>query len=101
STAPCRYPLSLHDALPILEGAADLVLGARARTVAMPVGRRCTNWLSAALASRIGGTRVPDAQTGFRALSRRAALRRCAPGPPARSEEYTSELQSRGHLVCR
>jgi len=58
---------------PVLEGAADLVLGARARTAAMPIGRRCTNWLSAALASRIGGTRVPDAQTGFRALSRRAA----------------------------
>src|SRR5256886_5126368 len=32
-------------AVPVLEGAADLVLGARARTVAMPVGRRCTNWL--------------------------------------------------------
>src|SRR5690625_5935196 len=24
-----------------------------------------------------------------------------APRPPARSEEHTSELQSRGHLVCR
>src|SRR5437660_5124960 len=24
-----------------------------------------------------------------------------APGGPARSEEHTSELQSRGHLVCR
>src|SRR5213593_4259183 len=58
---------------PVLEAGADLVLGARARTAAMPVGRRCTNWLSAVLASRIGGTRVPDAQTGFRALSRRAA----------------------------
>jgi glycosyltransferase involved in cell wall biosynthesis len=51
---------------------ADVVLGARARTAAMPVGRRWTNRLSAALASRIGGIRVPDAQTGFRALSRRA-----------------------------
>lgn len=52
---------------------ADLVLGARARTGAMPWGRRCTNWLSAALASRIGGVAVPDAQTGFRVLSRRIA----------------------------
>jgi glycosyltransferase involved in cell wall biosynthesis len=58
---------------PIAAGAADVVLGARARTAAMPLGRRCTNWLSAALASRIGGTSVPDAQTGFRALSRHAA----------------------------
>src|SRR5690348_13322169 len=58
---------------PVLEGAADLVLGARARGGAMPWGRRCTNWLSAALASRIGGVPVPDAQSGFRALSRRVA----------------------------
>ena|SRR5881628_1206919 len=57
----------------VLDRVADLVLGARARTTAMPFGRRWTNGLSDALASRIGGIRVPDAQTGFRALSRRAA----------------------------
>ena len=60
-------------AAPVLAGEADVALGARARTGAMPWGRRCTNWLSAALASRIGGVVVPDAQSGFRALSRRAA----------------------------
>src|SRR2546426_37847 len=59
--------------VPVGAGEADLVLGARARTQAMPLGRRCTNWLSAALASRLAGRAVPDAQTGFRALSRRAA----------------------------
>ena len=58
---------------PVARGAADLVLGSRARTAAMPWQRRCTNWLSATLASRIGGVDVPDAQTGFRALSRRVA----------------------------
>jgi len=58
---------------PIARGEADVVLGARARTAAMPLGRRCSNWLSAALASRIGNRAVPDAQTGFRALARRAA----------------------------
>lgn len=60
-------------AAPVLNGAADLAVGARARTGAMPWARRCTNWLSAALASRIGGVAVPDAQSGFRALSRGVA----------------------------
>jgi len=58
---------------PIRGGVADLVLGARARTGNMPLGRRCTNWLSATLASRIGKRPVPDAQTGLRAFSRRLA----------------------------
>ena len=60
-------------AAPVLGDEADLALGCRARTSTMPWGRRCTNWLSAMLASRIGGVAVPDAQTGFRALSRRVA----------------------------
>ncbi len=60
-------------AAPVSRGVADLVLGVRERSPAMPLGRRCTNWLSATLASRIGGVAVPDAQTGFRALSRRVA----------------------------
>src|SRR5207302_83624 len=55
------------------QGGADLVLGARTRGGAMPPGRRVTNWLSAALASRIGGRPVPDAQTGFRAFTREIA----------------------------
>src|SRR5207253_5095364 len=55
---------------PIESGEADLALGARARGATMPLGRRCSNWLSAALASRIGGVTVPDAQTGFRAIAR-------------------------------
>src|SRR5438128_10427844 len=32
---------------PIARGEADVVLGARARSAAMPLGPRCTNWLSA------------------------------------------------------
>jgi glycosyltransferase involved in cell wall biosynthesis len=58
---------------PIVAGEADLTLGARARAGAMPLGRRCTNWLSATLVSRVAGTPVPDAQTGFRAMSRATA----------------------------
>ncbi len=58
---------------PVAEGEADIALGARARTGRMPLGRRCSNWLSAALASRIGGGPVPDAQTGFRGFARGVA----------------------------
>lgn len=54
---------------PLERGVADLTLGARARTEAMPLPRRFTNWLSSTLATRIGGVGVPDAQTGFRAFS--------------------------------
>ena len=60
---------------PILEGRSDVVLGARKRDQAMPISRRFTNWLSATLASRIGGQPVRDAQTGFRAFTREVAER--------------------------
>jgi glycosyltransferase involved in cell wall biosynthesis len=60
-------------ASPIARAEADLVLGARARAGAMPWARRCTNRVSAALASRVGGVAVPDAQTGYRALTRAVA----------------------------
>ena len=70
---------------PVAAGRADLVLGARERTVAMPLGRRLTNRLSAALASRIGGQPISDAQTGFRAFTGEvAALVR----PPESHFEY-------------
>jgi glycosyltransferase involved in cell wall biosynthesis len=58
----------------IEQGHADLVLGARKRDRGMPISRRVTNWLSATLASRIGGQRVRDAQTGFRVFTRALAL---------------------------
>jgi len=63
---------------PLAEGRADLVLGARRRDGVMPLSRRFTNWLSAALASRIAGQRLHDAQTGFRAFTR-AVVERIQP----------------------
>lgn len=60
---------------PIRDGRADLVLGARERSGAMPFGRRLTNWISARLATRIAGQGVTDAQTGFRAFTRGVAER--------------------------
>jgi glycosyltransferase involved in cell wall biosynthesis len=57
----------LVDAL--LSGSADLVIGARPRDPAhMPPHRRISNWLSSALVSRALGVRVPDSQSGFRAM---------------------------------
>jgi len=58
---------------PIAAGAADLVVGARAREGAMPLGRRVTNWLSSTLLSRAVGFAVPDSQSGFRAMRREVA----------------------------
>jgi glycosyltransferase involved in cell wall biosynthesis len=72
-----QHPPELIPALlaPVTQGTADLALGSRQRAAPMPLGRRCTNWLSAQLASRIGGQDVRDAQTGFRAFTRELALR--------------------------
>lgn len=69
---PAEIPRLL---VPIADHRADLVLGARERTGAMPFGRRVTNWLSARLATRIAGQGVSDAQTGFRAFTRAVAER--------------------------
>src|SRR2546429_10001955 len=68
------YTLSLHDALPISAARRSI----RARSPGTPHGRR-----GGALAQ--GGGRRED----LAGLS------------PWRSEEHTSELQSRLHLVCR
>jgi len=58
---------------PLEAGTADLVVGARAREGAMPLGRRATNWLSSTLLSRALGFAVPDSQSGFRAMRREVA----------------------------
>src|SRR5207253_10399638 len=81
------YTPSLHDALPICPprrarltaagGAALLPPGTADRPAARDAGRRA------------------DPREGAGADARRGAAR------DHRSEEHTSELQSRGHLVCR
>src|SRR2546422_8681842 len=70
------YTLSLHDALPIFE-----VHGESAHHVAVPTGPARVRW------------RVDD-QANFPVPHQPERVRR-------RSEEHTSELQSRLHLVCR
>src|SRR5439155_21094655 len=79
---PEIYTLSLHDALPICQ---PLHRPGKTRRASQP--------------AEPGGVITPDAAArplaGRRPAPRRASQRRC------RSEEHTSELQSRGHLVCR
>src|SRR2546422_9514943 len=74
------YTLSLHDALPIFVAQPLLVLGRALRIGVVQVG--------AELRQRAVGDVEPQLLLGLHQ------------GEP-RSEEHTSELQSRLHLVCR
>src|SRR5690625_5482890 len=81
-TPPTRiYPLSLHDALPILPWASVGVI-----TFAVPLE-------AVARVPDVSGYLVPPAE--------QSALKASTFSWQKRSEEHTSELQSRGHLVCR
>src|SRR5207253_8729830 len=92
ATAPTEiYPLSLHDALPICSMPKEIFSFPPA-TTPIPSGRMVTVPMTAAPDVRRGRPKnLPPTRTIFAAKS-------CA---SIRSEEHTSELQSRGHLVCR
>src|SRR5439155_23654842 len=83
------YTLSLHDALPISIGHSRGLFGADYLFICSPRPTFIT-------ASRRRGS-TPSAGRSGLSLARAAPLER----ETARSEEHTSELQSRGHLVCR
>src|SRR5207253_7475512 len=89
------YPLSLHDALPI--SAARLrrpsVTIAWASTVAVVVPSPATSLVFVAACLSIW---APMFWKWFSSSISLATVT-----PSWRSEEHTSELQSRGHLVCR
>src|SRR5439155_21018580 len=76
------YTLSLHDALPISER----------RMARGPIPRRPVH-------SPVGSD--PARHRGLRDAIGWGTRARAAGARPERSEEHTSELQSRGHLVCR
>jgi len=69
------------------EAGADLVLGVRERTIAMPALRRVANGWSSWWATRIAGQRISDSQCGYR-LYGRAVLQR-TPVTPGRYEVET------------
>lgn len=62
---------------PILEGRADLVIGDRQTSTLshFSFGKRLLQRMGSAVARFLSGLDVPDAVSGFRALSREAALR--------------------------
>src|SRR3712207_8982649 len=74
------YTLSLHDALPILTYFNDACVEFSGRTPVLGDDSWCVTWKL----YRDDGSPLPHD--------------RC---PMARSEEHTSELQSRQYLVCR
>src|SRR5687768_18006981 len=85
TTSTDIYTLSLHDALPIFPAARD-----RSRCGAPRDHHPEPRWDSG--------------DSGRAGVVRRSAFSSASPRSPieaARSEEHTSELQSRLHLVCR
>src|SRR5947209_18313521 len=73
------YTLSLHDALPIFGHHPRLVI----------------------VQGEIGGGNVGDGGGGSHSGEGEIPSGGAGVGPAARSEEHTSELQSRQYLVCR
>jgi glycosyltransferase involved in cell wall biosynthesis len=80
---PERFPAFVAAA----ESGADLVLGRRARTQAMPAGRRWANGFSSAWATWLAGQVVSDSQCGYRLYSRDLLVR--TPVTPGRYELET------------
>jgi glycosyltransferase involved in cell wall biosynthesis len=81
------------------EAGADLVLGCRARTPDMPLGRRFANGFSSGWAAWLAGQPVHDSQCGYR-LHRREVLRR-TPLTPGRYEIETEMVIRAARLGFR
>src|SRR5206468_4462839 len=89
------YTLSLHDALPISHSLDDVM-----RALYTKYYRQNKGFLTADLLNELRAAGMPDVDTFYR---RYIDGRDSLPYETvfARSEEHTSELQSRSDLVCR
>src|SRR5207253_6443869 len=97
---PELYTLSLHDALPILRVPGGGFPGARGSVGAWVVGGVKGQMLRAAHAvAGEGPAEGGPSKAGQLVAVKLTVGRRRA--ETVRSEEHTSELQSRGQLVCR
>src|SRR5206468_10965218 len=98
STPPTHvYTLSLHDALPISSWSMRCWPNVEAQ-VARTLRNSVTAGFSATIRSMIS---TDSAKIGLLSRHRPMPPRRLARVPSLRSEEHTSELQSRSDLVCR
>src|SRR5207247_9171791 len=95
--APCTYTLSLHDALPISIRPVPSVLSISARNDEQLVRFtwRSKRFLRSLSPSRSANETSPMSSVSLWPLWKRPSQY------VARSEEHTSELQSRVDLVCR
>src|SRR5207253_6807344 len=94
TSTPAIYPLSLHDALPIYGYAA-----ARHPMVGNPCSH--TVFDPTKITNLPGNVWVRGAIVQGSDLRPPLGIEVKIEGKDIRSEEHTSELQSRGHLVCR
>lgn len=62
---------------PVLRGEADIVIGDRQIASHQEFGwtKKCLQWLGSSVVRSLSGADVPDAVSGFRAISRQAAFR--------------------------
>src|SRR5690606_39511155 len=93
---PCPYTLSLHDALPICFAYRSTRRASLDRPVTRPVGPG----MYPTCATPWNDTRWCS-QVEYIGMSRTRTSSWCPSSKVVRSEEHTSELQSRENLVCR
>src|SRR5206468_11136608 len=93
---PALPPLSLHDALPISGQAGRELVGE-----ALAAGAQGVVLKEAPLSELVEAVRVAAAGGIYVDRSLAGALVPGEGAPADRSEEHTSELQSRSDLVCR
>src|SRR5690606_41528142 len=89
---PATHTLSLHDALPIYAGWLRLHVH---------VDERVAGFVALGLARAAGEPAAVVTTSGTAVANLHPAVLEAAHGGVPRSEEHTSELQSRENLVCR
>jgi glycosyltransferase involved in cell wall biosynthesis len=86
---------------PIIENRADIVLGWRdiGKLDFMPAGKKIGNRLATRATRMLSGFPVKDAQTGFRAFSRDAALRMYLSGSYTYVQETLMQARYKGLII--